>query len=303
MQQRPWLTPRRREATLGYLFLLPWVIGFLGLTLGPMIFSLYTSFTKYNIVNAPQWLGFGNYQDIFEYNEDFRASLYNTVWYVVVNTPISIAFALVLALLLNMKLRGTNLFRTIFYSPTVLGGVSMVFLWVWILNPQGLVDRGLALIHVPGPNWFYDPAWTKPGLVVMNLWRVGTGMIILLAGLNAIPRTLYEAANIDGARLWTRFWRITMPLLSPSLFFMVVTGIIGAFQVFTSAYVISQTVANSPGAPAKSLLFYELLIYLNAWQDLKMGYAAALSWILFIIIMIVTGVQLWLSSRWVYYEG
>jgi multiple sugar transport system permease protein len=268
-----------------------------------MLFSLYTSFTQYNIVNPPQWLGFGNYQDIFEYNEDFRASLYNTVWYVIVKTPINIAFALLLALLLNMKLRGTNLFRTIFYSPTVLGGVSAVFLWVWILNPQGLINRGLAVLHIPGPNWFYDPAWTKPGLVVMSLWSVGGGMIILLAGLNAIPRTLYEAADIDGARPWTRFWRITMPLLSPSLFFMLVTSIIGTFQVFTSAYVISQTVAQSPGDPAKSLLFYELLIYINAWTNLKMGYAAALSWILFVIIMLVTGVQLWLSNRWVYYEG
>ena len=303
-RKRPFFTPHRRQAALGYLFLLPWVIGFLGLTLGPMLFSLYASFTDYNIVNPPTWIGLDNYKNIFIYDsEDFHTALYNTFWYVIVKTPLAIAFALLLALLLNMKLRGVNLFRTIFYSPTVLGGVSAAFLWIWVLNPQGLINRGLAFLHVAGPNWFYDPNWTKPGMVVMSLWFVGGGMIILLAGLNAVPRTLYEAASIDGANGWTQFWRITMPLLSPALFYMVVTGIIGAFQVFTNAMVISQTVANSPGAPAKSLLFYELLIYINAWQSLKMGYSAALSWILFAIIMIITGFNLWLSKRWVYYEG
>jgi multiple sugar transport system permease protein len=286
-KKRPWMTPQRREGLIGYLFLLPWVIGFLGLTLGPMLFSLYASFTQYNIVSAPIWTGFYNYHLIFQTDNDFRIALFNTFWYVIVRTPIHIVIALILALLLNLKLGGTNFFRTIFYSPTVLGGVSAIFLWIWILNPQGLINSALGLVHVPGPNWFYSPMWSKPGL----------------AGLNAVPRTLYESAEIDGASVWGRFWRVTVPLLSPSIFFLVVTNIIGGFQVFNQAYVVSTTASSNPGDPAKSLLFYEILVYTHAFKNLEMGYATALSWILFVIIMAITAVQLWLSKRWVYYEG
>jgi len=301
--KRPWVTPQRREALIGYLFLLPWVIGFLGLTLGPMLFSLYASFTQYNIVSAPIWTGFYNYHLIFQTDNDFKIALFNTFWYVIVRTPVHIIIALILALLLNLKLAGTNFFRTIFYSPTVLGGVSAIFLWIWILNPQGLINRALGIFHIPGPNWFYDPTWSKPGLIVMSLWQVGGAMVIFLAGLNAVPRTLYESAEIDGASVWVRFWRVTVPLLSPSIFFLVVTNIIGGFQVFNQAYVVSTTASSNPGDPAKSLLFYEILVYTHAFKNLEMGYATALSWILFVIIMAITAVQLWLSKRWVYYEG
>lgn len=301
-RKRPWLTPERREAVTGYVFLAPWIIGFLGLTLGPMLFSLYASFTRYNIVSAPHWVGFYNYGLIFQTDGDFKIALFNTFWYVIVRTPIHIIIALILALLLNMKLRGTMLFRTIFYSPTVLGGVSAIFLWVWVLNPTGLVNRALAIFHIPGPNWFYDPTWSKPGLIVMSLWQVGGAMVILLAGLNAIPRTLYEAADIDGATVWSKFWRVTVPLLSSPLFFLVVTNIIAGFQIFNAAYVVSTTASSNPGDPAKSLLFYELLIYLHAFKDLQMGYATALSWILFVIVMAITALNLVLSRRWVYYE-
>jgi multiple sugar transport system permease protein len=301
-RRRPWLTPDRREALIGYLFLLPWIVGFLGLTLGPMLFSLYASFTQYNIVSAPKWTGFYNYGLILKTDSDFRIALFDTFWYVIVRTPVHLVVALILALLLNLKLRGTNLFRTIFYSPTVLGGVSAIFLWIWILNPQGLINRGLGVFHIPGPNWFYDPTWSKPGLVIMSLWQIGGAMVIFLAGLNAIPRTLYEAGQIDGATGWTRFWRITLPLLSPSIFFLVVVNIIGGFQVFNQAYVVSTTTSANPGDPAKSLLFYEILIYLHAFKNLEMGYATALSWILFVIVMAITVFNLWLSRRWVYYE-
>lgn len=299
---RPWLTPRRREAIYGYLFALPFIIGFLALTVGPMIFSLYASFTKYNIVTPPRWLGFDNYRTIFLEDDRFRISLRNTFYYVIVKTPLVIFLSLALAMLLNMDIPFKRVFRTIFYLPTVLTGVAAVFLWVWVLNPEGLLNRFLGLFGIPGPNWFYDPAWSKPGLIVMGLWYIGSPMLIFLAGLNSIPTQLYEAAEIDGAGTVRRFWNITIPMLSPTIFFLVVTNIIGAFQVFTSAYVVSTTAGTAAGDPAQSLLFYEVYLYERAFRNLEMGYASALAWILFAIVMAITGLQLWLARKWVYYE-
>jgi multiple sugar transport system permease protein len=301
--RKPWLTPGRREAIAGYLFAAPFIVGFLALTVGPMLFSLYASFTKYNIVAAPRWIGLDNYRNIFLYDDRFRISLQNTVFYVIIKTPVVIVVSLLLAMLLNIDhLPFKRVFRTVFYMPTVLTGVAAVFLWVWVLNPSGLLNRGLAFLHIPGPNWFYDPAWSKPGLIVMSLWYIGAPMLIFLAGLNAIPSQLYEAAAIDGARGFRRFWNITLPLLSPTIFYVVVTNIIGAFQVFTSAFIVSTTAGKDPGDPARSLLFYEVYLYQRAFTSLEMGYACALAWILFAIVMAVTLAQLWLARRWVYYE-
>lgn len=300
---RRFLTPKRREALTGYLFAAPFIVGFLGLTLGPMLFSLYTSFTDYNITTAPKWTGLDNYSYILREDDRFRTSLGNTSYYVLLKTPLIIIISLVLALLMRVEVPGRRVFRTIYYLPTVLTGVSSIFLFIWVLSPTGLLNSGLDAIGVRGPNWFFDPQWTKPGLVVMSLWTIGQPLIIMLAGLNGIPRDLYEAADIDGAGPWSKFWKITIPMLSPTLFFLVVTNIIFAFQVFNSAYVISTTVGTkSPGDPAQSLLFYEVYLYLRAFRDLQMGFASALAWILFVIIMIVTAIQLWLSKRWVYYE-
>jgi multiple sugar transport system permease protein len=302
--KRPFLTQTRREAAYGYLFALPFIIGFLALTLGPMIFSLYASFTKYNIVSAPEWTGLDNYQTIFQYDDTFRIALKNTFFYVIVKTPLAIALSLFLAILLNLEnLPFKRIFRTVYYLPSVLTGVAAVFLWVWVLNPEGLLNRGLSLLHIPGPNWFYDPNWSKPGLIVMAMWYIGTPMLIFLAGLNGIPQQLYEAAEIDGAGTIRKFWSVTIPLLSPTIFYLVVTNIIGAFQVFTSAYVVSNTAGSAPGDPAQSLLFYEIYLYQRAFQHLEMGYACALAWILFAIVMVITGFQLWLARRWVYYES
>ncbi len=297
------LTPKRREAITGYLFAAPFIVGFLGLTLGPMLFSLYTSFTDYNIATAPKWIGLDNYSYILRDDDRFRKSLGNTTYYVLLKTPLIIVISLLLAMLMRVEVPGRRVFRTIYYLPTVLTGVSSIFLFIWVLSPTGLLNSGLGAIGVRGPNWFFDPQWTKPGLVVMSLWTIGTPLLITLAGLNGIPRDLYEAADIDGAGPWSKFWKITIPMLSPTLFFLVVTNIIFAFQVFNSAYVISTTVGSkSPGDPAQSLLFYEVYLYLRAFRDLQMGFASALAWILFFIIMIITAIQLWLSKRWVYYE-
>lgn len=297
------LTPKRREAITGYLFAAPFLVGFLGLTLGPMLFSLYTSFTDYNITTAPKWTGLDNYSYILRDDDRFRTSLGNTFYYVLLKTPLIIVVSLLLAMLMRVQVPGRRLFRTIYYLPTVLTGVSSIFLFIWVLSPTGLLNSGLGAIGIRGPNWFFDPQWTKPGLVVMSLWTIGSPLLITLAGLNGIPRDLYEAADIDGAGPWSKFWKITIPMLSPTLFFLVVTNIIFAFQVFNSAYVISTTVGTkSPGDPAQSLLFYEVYLYLRAFRDLQMGFASALAWILFLIIMVVTAIQLWLSKRWVYYE-
>jgi multiple sugar transport system permease protein len=302
-ERRPWLTQRRREAFYGYLFAAPFIIGFLTLTVGPMIFSLYVSFTRYNIVSTPRWIGLANFRNIFLYDDDFRLALRNTLFYVALKTPLVVVISLGMAMLLNVQgLPWKRFFRTVFYLPTVLTGVAAVFLWVWILNPAGLLNRALGFFHLPRPNWFYDPDWAKPGLIVMSLWYLGAPMLIFLAGLNNIPVQLYEAAEIDGARSFRRFWSITIPLLSPTIFYIVVTNIIGAFQVFTSAYVVSYTAGSKLGDPVQSLLFYEVYLYDRAFGKLQMGYASALAWILFALVMAVTLLQLWLARRWVYYE-
>jgi multiple sugar transport system permease protein len=306
---KPLLNHWRREALTGYLFALPWIFGFLTLLLGPMLFALYASFTRYNVVSDPQWIGLNNYAFIFTQDERFRIALTNQLYYVAVKTPVVIVAALLLAMLLNVDVPGQRLFRTIVYMPTIVSGVAMVYLWVWVMNPEGLLNRGLDLVGIRGPNWFYDPAWTKNGLVVMQLWVLGNSVLLLLAGLKGIPRHLYEAAEIDGAGAWSKFWNVTVPMLSPTLFYVIVTSIIFAFQAFDHPYVISSIVGGqggsvgNPGDPAQSLLFYEIYLFLRAFRDLEMGFASALAWILFVIIMAFTAIQFWISRRWVHYEA
>ncbi len=297
------VTHWRREAIVGYLFALPWIIHFLALTVGPMAFSLYASFTSYNIVNPPRWIGIDNYRFIFLSDDRFRIALYNTLYYVIIKTPIVIVLSLIFAVLLNNPIPGKRIFRTIYYLPTVITGVAAIFLWIWVLNPAGLLNRGLALIGIRGPNWFYDPAWSKPGLVVMSLWYIGSPILIFLAGLQDVPQHLYEAADIDGAGTWAKFRAITIPLLSPTIFFQIVTQIIGAFQVFNTAFVVSITAHTTAGDPAQSLLFYAVYLYLRGFRQLQMGFASALAWILFVIVLVITVIQVRLSERWVYYAG
>jgi len=300
----------RGEAVTGWLFVTPWVVGFVAFTLGPMLFSLYTSFTEYNIIRAPEWVGLRNYENIFLRDDFFWISLQNTFWMVAVKTPIVIVLALFIAVLLNMDLPGTRFFRTIIYLPTVLSGVAAIFLWEWILEPNGLLNSGLELFGLQGPAWFSNPTWTKPALVIMGLWWIGTDVIIYLASLKGIDKTLYEAAAIDGASGWAKNWYITVPLLTPTTFFLLVTNIIGTFQIFTTVYVLTTDPNISTlGGPGHSMLFYVLYLYKYAFGDsqvpgtsgLAMGYASALAWILFLIILAVTLIQLRLSKRWVHY--
>jgi multiple sugar transport system permease protein len=304
--RRPLLRPAVREEITGWLFAMPWIIGFLLFTAGPMLFSLYTSFTSYNIIRAPQWIGLENYQNLFE-DPLFYKSLQNTFWMVLIKTPIVIVVSIGLALLLNVDVPGDKFFRTIIYLPNVLSGIAAIFLWQWILSPKGLLNSTLEGIGISGPGWFVDPAWTKPGMVVMGMWWIGGNVLIYLAGLKGIPKELYEAAAIDGAVGWNKTRYITLPLLSPTIFFEVVTGIIGTFQIFTTAFIL---VGKNPpnGALGQSMLFYVLYLYDRAFGKLgrgllQMGYASAMAWILFVIILVITLIQLWLSKRWVHYES
>ncbi|HMQ34339.1 MAG TPA: sugar ABC transporter permease [Chloroflexaceae bacterium] len=306
-RRRPVLRPAVREAITGWLFASPWIIGFLVFTAAPMLFSLYTSFTRYNITTDPVWIGLDNYQRLL-IDPFFFKSLSNTFWMVLVKTPLVIVVSLAMALLLAMDVPGGGFFRTIFYLPNVLAGVAAIFLWKWILAPNGLFNEFLSIFGIRGPAWFSDPNWTKPGLVVMGMWWIGGSVLIFLAGLKGISKELYEAGEIDGAVGFAKLWHLTLPLLSPTIFFQIVVGIIGTFQIFTTAFVLAATNGNTdPFFAGQSLLFYVLYLYYRAFGKLgpagfQMGYASALAWVLFVIILLITLVQLYLSKRWVYYE-
>lgn len=298
-----------REEINGWLFALPFIIGFIVFTLVPMIWSLYASFTNYNIIKAPQWIGLRNFVEIFHDNF-FWISLGNTFWMVAVKTPLVIIIALILALLLNVEIPGAKFFRSVIYLPNVLAGVAAVFLWQWILAPNGLINQALGTFGVQGPPWFFDANWTKPGMVVMGMWWIGGNVLIFLASLKGIPKEMYDAGEIDGAVGLNKIRYITLPLISPTIFFEIVTIIIGTFQIFTTAYILSTagTGQTPMGGPGYSMLFYVLYLYLRAFGKIgsalfQMGYGSALAWILFFIVLVITLIQLWLSRKWVYYES
>jgi len=294
------LTPRaRQEAIEGYLGILPWLLGLIFFTAGPMVASAVLSLTNWDIVRAPVWIGLGNYVELFTADPLFWTSLRVTLTYVVFAVPLQIAFGVALALLLNMQLRGMHLFRTLFYIPAVLSGVAIALMFMWVLQPDyGAVNSALALAGIDGPGWFWDPAWALPSIVLMSLWRAGaTGGVIYLAGLQNISPHLYEAARVDGAGAWHRFWQITLPLLTPTIFFQLVVGLIDAFRVFAEVYVITQ------GGPLQATFFYMLYLFRVGFQDFHMGYASALAWVLILITALVGVITFKTSDRWVYYEA
>jgi multiple sugar transport system permease protein len=285
------------ETRDGYLFILPWIFGFIIFAAGPMLASLYISLTRWEIVTPSVWVGAAQYVKLF--NDDrFWLSLYNTSYYVFVGVPLHLFFALLAALAVNMNLRGIHFFRTAYYVPSLTPVVANSILWVWIFHPEwGLANAFLDWIGLEGLYWLQDPRLAKPALIVMSFWSIGGQMVILLAGLKGIPVPLYEAASIDGANWWARFWRITLPLLTPALFFNLIIAIIGAFQIFTQAYIMTD------GGPNYSTLFYLLYLFRAAFENFRMGYASAMAWVLFIIVLIFTILQFMLSDRWVFYEG
>ncbi len=288
----------RREAIEGYLCIMPWLIGFVVFVAGPILASLILSFTSWDIINPPRWIGVDNYVRIFGNDADFRQALKVTLTYAIFSLPLQLVLGLALSLLLNLPLRGMNLYRTLFYIPAVLPAVAVTLLWIWIFNPEfGIINYLLSLVGIEGPRWFYSPRWALPGLILLGLWGVGGGAVIYLAGLQNIPPHLYEAAEIDGANAWRRFWRITLPLLTPTLFFQLVLNLIGTFQVFTQSYIATG------GGPLQSTFFYMLYIYNEAFRAFRMGYSSALAWILTVIILLVTLLVFRSSPHWVYYEA
>lgn len=291
---------RRKDTITGYMFIAPWLIGFIAFTAGPMLFSLYASFTNYDITSRMDWIGLDNYVRAFTRDNLFWTSFSNTVFYAVFAVPVSIAVGLLIAVLLNLEVPGQRLWRTFFFLPKILTGVAVLLLWLWVFNPQaGPINTFLRAIGVQNPpNWFYDPLWSKPALVIMSAWGAAGGFLIYLAGLRGIPKDLYEAAQIDGASPVRQFLSVTVPMMSPTILFKLIVGITAALQFWEAALIVSQP---EPGGPSYSTLFYGLLMYNQAFKESNMGYASALAWILLAVTLAITAVQLWLSKRWVHY--
>lgn len=286
-----------KKSLIGYAFISPWLLGFLAFTAYPFLSSAYLSFTRYDIVTKPIWVGAANYHTLLTGDPLFWKSLGVTFEFALIAVPLGVIFGVVLALLLNLDLRGMGVYRTIFFLPSILPTVATSVVFLWLLNPEiGLINRLLRVIGIAGPAWLQSPQWALPSLVLMSLWAVGGSMVIYLAGLKDIPAYLYEAATIDGAGAWQRLRHITLPLLSPVIFFNMVMGLIGVFQYFTEAYVMTQ------GGPEDSTRFYALYLFERAWRYLDMGYASAMGWVLFLVIMTLTGVLFWTQRRWVHYE-
>jgi len=291
-----------RETRAAYAFLSPWIIGLLIFILGPMIWSLVLSFTNYNLVDKPKNVGFRNYERMFD-DPRVHTALMNTFIYAVMFVPLAIGFALFLAMLLNRLTSGAGFFRTTYYLPVMTPAVAVAVLFSLLLNGNyGLINKALALLGIQGPQWLTDPAWIKPSIVLMSLWGIGGAVVIFLAALKNVPTVLYEAAAIDGASGWQRFRRITVPMISPAIFFQVIVLTIASMQMFDKVYVLFGNPGQKTYAGNASL-FYALYLFQQAFQSLKFGYASALAWLLFAIIMVITLIQVKVGNRFVYYEG
>lgn len=310
-----WMRDKRKsqqaEGWAGLAFLLPWVVGFIVLTLGPIIASLVLSFCDYDVLHPARWAGLANYHELLTTDSALVGkSLYNAFYIAIIGLPLGMITSLAMALLLNAKLRGQSFYRTFFYVPSIVPTVATAVLWGWILNAdphRGLINAAwqgsiTLWFHIPPPGWLAVPAWAKPAIILMGLWGAGGGMILWLAGLQSIPSTLYEAAQIDGAGVWTQFRHVTVPMISPYIFFNLIIGTIGALQTFETTYILGGTSGGQTTGPDDSLLMPVVYLFNNAFQYFKMGYASALAWLLFILILGLTLGQLKLAPRWVHYE-
>jgi len=296
----PWYrTLRGREALTFYLFTTPWLVGFILFTVGPIIASLGLSFTDYDIMLPPALVGLGNYREIFA-DPLFYTSLYNTFYIVFLAVPLSMIAAFSLAMLLNQKVGMMAGYRTAYFIPSIVPAVASAALWLYLLQPQwGLVNGFLEAIGIPGPGWLSSEVWSKPAIILILVWAAGGTMIIYLAGLQDVPVSLYEAAEIDGANDWAKFRHVTLPLMTPVIFFTLILGIIGTFQIFSQIFVLT----DGMGGPQNSTLVYVMYLYRNAFNFFRMGYASAMAWILFVLIVVLTWAQFKWASRWVYYES
>lgn len=291
-----------RQLLTGLAFVSPWIIGFTVFTAYPIVMSGYYSFCSYSVLTSPTWIGPRNYVDL-AHDQVFWQSLINTAYYAVFALPLGVIVSIALALLLNTNVRGMAVYRTIFFIPSLVPMVALAILWLWIFNGDyGLLNQALSpvlkLFHTTGPQWLSSTTWSKPALILTGIWGVGNAIVIYLAGLQDVPQTLYEAADLDGANWLSKTWHVTLPMLSPVILFNLVMGIIGTLQIFAVPYVMFPG-----GSPARSTYFYTMYLYDNAFQFLKMGYACAMGWIMFFIILGLTLLAIKLSSRHVYYGG
>ncbi|MGD9148606.1 MAG: sugar ABC transporter permease [Anaerolineae bacterium] len=290
----------KREAATGYALIMPWFLGFLIFTAYPFFASLYLSFTDYNLLQPPEWIGLENYVRIFTKDIDFWPAMRLTFLYALFSVPLGVAGSLLVALLLTADIRGVGWYRTIYYIPYIIPAVATALLWRWLFNPDaGLLNFFLkpifALFNLPPPDWFGDPPFVLPAYIIISLWGItGLNMVVFLAALKNVPRHLHEAAEIDGANAWRRFWSVTIPMITPVIFLQVINGIIAAMQIFTVAVFIRAT--------PRAGKFMNILIYQAGFQQFRMGYASALAWILFVVIMIFTLLVFRSSDAWVYYE-
>ncbi len=309
-QRRARSSPQeRRNLRVALVFLSPWIVGMLGLWLIPTALSLYFAFTDYTgAIWPPHWIGLSNFANMVNgVDPDIPTTVGVTIWWICLSVPFGLAVGLGLALLLNWRVRGLAIYRTIFFLPSLVPFVGGTLLFLWLFNPEsGLVNQFLAFLHLPQPGWFTDPAWAKPGLLFQSVWGIGATIIIFLAGLQNVPEELYEAASLDGAGTWRRFWNVTLPLITPTVFFNLVLGMINAFQYFAQAFIVSTSPSSFGGAgevggPAGSTLFFALHIYDQAFQQGQIGYASALAWVLTIVVVLLTLVVIRTSGRWVHY--
>lgn len=288
-----------RELFSGYGFIGLWLIGFVAFSVGPLLFSLIISFFQWGLLDAPVFVGFRNYIQMFTIDPLFLKSIQVTLTYALISVPASLVIAFLMAMLLNMKVKGMSLFRTLFYLPSVITGVAVSVVWMWVLQPDfGILNYFLGFLGIQGPDWLGNARWSLISLIIVSIWgSCGSQIVIYLAGLQNVPPALYEAADLDGAGNLRKLWNITLPMMTPTIFFNLIMGIIAAFRTFTQAYVMTA------GGPSNSTMFYALYLYNKAFRDMQMGYASALSWILFIIIAFFTVLTFKSSSSWVYYES
>jgi len=296
------LRRRLRRNLRGYVFVLPWIISLLVFTAYPMLASFYFSMTDYSVLKPPVWTGLQNFKVMFTQDPLYWKSAYNSAYYTLLSVPLQLVIALVLAMMLNRKARGIGIYRTIYYLPSLMPVVAGTLLWMLLLNPRdGLINEALSFVGLPKLGWLQSSAWSKPALVLMALWGSGWLMLIFLAALKDVPESLHEAAMIDGANSWQRFWAVTLPLLTPSIFFNLIMSIIGSFQVFAQALIAGGT-GNSSG-PLNSLLMYMVQLYRYAFLYFEMGYASAMALVLFLVLVAITLVVVKTSGSWVYYES
>lgn len=294
------LWTRSRALRTGLLFTSPWILGILAFIVYPTAASFYYSLTQYDLLQTPTFIGISNYQQLAA-DPKMLTAIYNTLYYTIFWVPLNIALSIAVALLLNLRVRGMAVYRTLFYLPVLVPAVATSLLWVWFLNPQyGIANWLLGLVGLPPLGWLASTTWSKPSLILISLWgSIGGTMLLFLASVQDVPQDLKDAAMVDGANAWHRFWAVTLPLLTPVIFFQLIIGIIGAIQLFTTPYVIT----GGTGNPADSLTVFGLILYRAAFFDFKMGYASAMAWAATVIIFVLTFVLFRTSSRWVYYQS